>query len=1346
MVAGLAAAFSPVPAIAQGTGVDPGDGPPPVNEPLAAPTPEPTATPTPDPTPEPTATPTPDPTPEPTATPTPDPTPEPTATPTPDPTPEPTATPTPDPTPEPTATPTPDPTPEPTATPTPDPTPEPTATPTPDPTPEPTATPTPDPTPEPNLVPAFSAAISGLSFEEGEEATAVTLPEAEGGDGTLTYSLTGLPAGMTFDAGARALGGTPSEAGEFELTYTATDEDSDQASFDITITVKAAPRVARSTVAGPGTPTVTRIAFSEPAKPALRVSWTAPVVTTNLERYAIEFRKQGSTTWLPWGQVNDSVLSIDLGTGEHVTLEAGATYEVQVRGIYDGGGFTAWSGTGSGTANSAPKLGSASLADAQLIRGPYATYSSEAGKWGEYFTDSDGDTLTPSVQPQYPGLLKALASTGTEYSIRVEGLNPGVSKLTYGVCDGYGGCASREVTYTIVDSPQRAIMENSPAGTNVGDPVAGTPYGKETLTHTLHGDAATYFDIDAATGQISVKQGTTLDYETTTTYTGQVRWTVQKQQSVANLTINVANMVTGKPAAPTVTRAASSVPANPALNVSWTAPYSPPTGFGVKDPATWYVVQYRKKAAVGADPAAWTTYTYSDSNGDTTSTIPKSTLSVTLTNLEAAATYEVQVRAGGNNEGLGDWSDSGEGKVNRPPNRITTIPDPTITWLETEEYDLAASGAAHFEDPDGDALTYSASSTHACIIGVSVEGSVLSITALNPAASSVVYNATDPYGGFASSTVRVTGSANVTLEVPEHSAAGTKVGAAITATPCGDEYISYGFDGDAASSSQFVIDHETGQISVAEGATLDHETTSSYTGRVHWVVHSDQYPAATVTINITDVGAAKPGTPSVTRTLSSEPIAPALDVTWTAATANGGATITGHNVQYRKKAAQGEQPAAWTDYTSSDGNGGTTTLLPPATTSVTLSNLEAGATYEVQVRGVSKEDGAGPWSDIGEGTANRPPTPTSTAFNGGTFPVGSIATYAEAGQGALGPFFGDPEGDALAYSASAQHPALLSVGLSGAAGSATLTATLLNPGASQITYTATDPYGGQVTRTATITGTAKTSRSVAENSAAGTAVGAPVTGTPYDDGDPQTDDALSYTLEGKAKDSGKFVIDSASGQISVAQGATLDYETDDAHREAETFNGEVIAKFYRGEVHYTVDGHAAVINVSILVTDVEAGKPNAPSVTRTTFSQQSDPALDVTWTAPAANGATITGYNARYRVKVAQGETANAWTDFTVTGADDNPTTTLPATPTSINLPDLTAGTTYEAQVRALTKLEGEGPWSDIGEGRANRVPRTGPSRRTSTLGSFIPASTGSPTTGRPPSMDRPSPIPTATH
>ena len=61
----------------------------------------------------------------------------------------------------------------------------------------------------------------------------------------------------------------------------------------------------------------------------------------------------------------------------------------------------------------------------------------------------------------------------------------------------------------------------------------------------------------------------------------------------------------------------------------------------------------------------------------------------------------------------------------------------------------------------------------------------------------------------------------------------------------------------------------------------------------------------------------------------------------------------------------------------------------------------------------------------------------------------------------------------------------------------------------------------------------------------------------------------------------------------------------------------MIAKFYRGEVHYTVDGHSlSHRSPHRTLTDVEAGQPGAPSLTRTTFSEPTNPALDVSWTAP----------------------------------------------------------------------------------------------------------------------------------
>ena len=112
--------------------------------------------------------------------------------------------------------------------------------------------------------------------------------------------------------------------------------------------------------------------------------------------------------------------------------------------------------------------------------------------------------------------------------------------MTYGAHDRYGGFISRDVTITFVDNQTRQIDENSPAGTAVGNPVTGKPYDDgddqtdDALTYTLTGEAATSgaFEIDSATGQISVKQGATIDYEAKSSYTGKVNWTVTRPSRV----------------------------------------------------------------------------------------------------------------------------------------------------------------------------------------------------------------------------------------------------------------------------------------------------------------------------------------------------------------------------------------------------------------------------------------------------------------------------------------------------------------------------------------------------------------------------------------------------------------------------------------------------------------------------------------------------------------------------------------------------------------------------------------------------------------------------------------------
>ena len=62
------------------------------------------------------------------------------------------------------------------------------------------------------------------NYTQGTEIPDLVLPEATGGTGTLTYTLSGtVPPGLTFTPDTRTLSGTPSMAGTFTLTYTVTD-------------------------------------------------------------------------------------------------------------------------------------------------------------------------------------------------------------------------------------------------------------------------------------------------------------------------------------------------------------------------------------------------------------------------------------------------------------------------------------------------------------------------------------------------------------------------------------------------------------------------------------------------------------------------------------------------------------------------------------------------------------------------------------------------------------------------------------------------------------------------------------------------------------------------------------------------------------------------------------------------------------------------------------------------------------------------------------------------------------------------------------------------------------------
>ena len=108
-------------------------------------------------------------------------------------------------------------------------------------------------------------------------------------------------------------------------------------------------------------------------------------------------------------------------------------------------------------------------------------------------------------------------------------------------------------------------------------------------------------------------------------------------------------------------------------------------------------------------------------------------------------------------------------------------------------------------------------------------------------------------------------------------------------------------------------------------------------------------------------------------------------------------------------------------------------------------------------------------------------------------------------------------------------------------------------------------------------------------------------------GTPHNGETLSYALKGNVATSGLFVIDSATGQIRVAQDAKLDREAGSS---------------YTGQVEYEVDGRTAAIGLTIEVTDLSApAAPDAPAVTQTEAADtDTKTMLDVDWEAPEDTG------------------------------------------------------------------------------------------------------------------------------
>ena len=512
--------------------------------------------------------------------------------------------------------------------------------------------------------------------------------------------------------------------------------------------------------------------------------------------------------------------------------------------------------------------------------------------------------------------------------------------------------------------------------------------------------------------------------------------------------------------------------------------------------------------------------------------------------------------------------------------------------------------------------------------------------------------------------------------VNENSPAGTAVGAPVAATdPDAGDTLIYTLSG--ADAGAFTIDN-TGQIKVGQVAALDYETKNALSLTVNVRDSKDASgdpdtvtdASVEVTITVTD----QPETPRPVTGLTATPLSGySVRLNWTASD-TAGLPLIDRVIIDPYQLVQGRR-----------------TYLPQvvleedqaAAVSYTVTGLVPETTYYYEVR-VRNTDGLHSATEEVQTTTTANTAPASADFtkntNTGTDLSFLAADFAfidsDAGDSLAGVrivTLPDTSHGALKWtkSGTSQTPVTANELIA----AAKLDTLVFAPatsyvGAATFTFKVVDgsAAGSTATYTATVnvqddgpsfTGTLPLTRSVPENSAAGTSVGVPVAASDPDG------DTITFSLSGA--DAAGFEVDATSGQMTVAQDAALDYETQDTH--------EVTVNIHDGQ---GPDGGASTLTdasaaLTITITD-EIEIPNPPTGLTATVVSPSSIRLD--WIASDTTGLPpIRYYLIRYGVASASSRA-----------------TTFPDPPTAVThtITGLTHATTYQFEIR-LANHDGKG-------------------------------------------------------
>ena len=357
-----------------------------------------------------------------------------------------------------------------------------------------------------------------------------------------------------------------------------------------------------------------------------------------------------------------------------------------------------------------------------------------------YFTDADGDTLTYTAVSSDTAIATVSLSSAT---LSVAPVAEGKATITATATDPSGGFATQDFTMTVNQANRAPVASTTIPGQTIERTYSGS--NVDTNVHIGLGDKFSDADGDALTYTATVQ----------ITSAGYLVF-VDFRTGASTLTITAPQADTGGSGTTTVT-----VTATDTDGASGSQTFSVTTNIR---PAAVGTIPTQTVSPNGGSVTVTVQSYFSDADGDTLTYSASSSDSAKATasmSISEGSDVTITGKSGGPatitvtvTDPLGLMaSQTIKVNVGNPPTAVGTMPDETsrVGWG-----DISTDVSSYFSEPDGQSLSYSASSSNTGVVRVSVSGSTVTATpAGNTGNSTITVTASDPSGLTATQTYTV---------------------------------------------------------------------------------------------------------------------------------------------------------------------------------------------------------------------------------------------------------------------------------------------------------------------------------------------------------------------------------------------------------------------------------------------------------------------------------------------------------------------------------------------------------------------------------------------------------------